>query len=76
VSLLTTYNRIHTLEESVDDPENLRCVRLCLISCEPVEPLQYHLDVGHSIKLLDRLRCVVLSKVTSQRVRTYSISQD
>jgi hypothetical protein len=54
VRLLTFHDYFHTLDETMDDLEGLRCGKPSLVGCESVQPLQDGVDALFSGKLLNR----------------------
>ena len=67
--LLTTHDHPHTLDEAVDNLENLSCCSHGLILRESVNPLQDQFDVVLSEGFLYEFDYVALSEVTRQQER-------
>jgi hypothetical protein len=65
--LLTIHDYPRTLDETVDNLENLSCCGPSLVLGESVEPLQDQFDVILSESFLYEFDYVGLSKETSQR---------
>ena len=63
VSLFTVHDHPHTLDEYVDDLENLSCRSLSLCLSEPVQPLQDRIHVLLSEGFLHEFDCAMLRKV-------------
>ena len=73
-SLLTIYELLHVLDESVDNSEGMSCSILGLLSCQPVKPLQDCRDVLLLEKFRYEFDCVVVRKVTTS-ARTDSLDR-
>ncbi len=71
--LLTVHELPHILDESADDPEGLSCGSPNLVLREAIKPLQDCLDVLVPDKVLYKIDCDVLSKVTRRRERTHLV---
>ena len=72
-SVLTTHERPHVLDESVDNSQGMSCSILGLVPGQPVKPLEDRLDVLLIEKFLHEFDCVVLSKVKRRRERAHLI---
>ena len=73
VRLLTFHDHSHTLDEAVDNIENLNCCNASLFLRESVNPLKDSLNILLSEGLPYELDYVALSKATRQQNATYSI---
>ena len=65
--LLTTHDHPRTLDEAVDNLENLCCCSPSLVLRKTVEPLQDQFDIILSESLLYEFDYVALSRATRQR---------
>jgi len=70
---LTVHELPHVLDESADDPEGLSCGSPNLVLREAIKPLQGRFDVLVPDKVLYKIDCDALSKVTRQRERTHLV---
>jgi hypothetical protein len=63
MDLLTVHHHPHILDKTIYDFEGLRRSYPSLILGEPIQPLQYCLDLLLSEKLINKFFCVVLSLI-------------
>jgi len=73
VRFLTFHDHSHTLDETVDNIENLSCRDASLVLRESVKPLKDSLNVLLSESLPYEFDYVALSKATRQQNATHSI---
>jgi hypothetical protein len=64
MNLLTVHHHPHILDKTINDFEGLRRSYPSLILGEPIQPLEYCLDLLLSKKLLNKFSCVLLSLIT------------
>ncbi len=63
MDLLTVHHHPHILDKTIYDFEGLRGSYPSLILSEPIQSLEYCLDLLLSEKLLNKFFCVVLSLI-------------
>lgn len=73
VRLLTIDDHAHILDKAMEDPECLSCSSSSFVLRESVQPLQDRLNALLFEKVLYRLDCVLLSKITLRQERTHTI---
>jgi hypothetical protein len=63
MDLLTVHYHPHVLDETINDFERLRGSYSSFILGEPIQSLEYCLDLLLSEKLLNKFYCLVLSLI-------------
>jgi hypothetical protein len=63
MDLLTVHHHPHILDKTINNFEGLRSSYPSLILGEPIQPLEYCLDLVLSKKLFNNFFCVILSLI-------------
>ena len=63
IDSLTVHHHPHILDKTINDFEGLCGSYLSLILCEPIQPLEYCIDLLLSEKLPKKFSCVVFSLI-------------